>query len=526
MGNEAHSRLILPPSIQREREEGNESGYHIVWQPLPGSQVLALSCPAQDTLYHGTRGPGKTDAQLMKFRRYVGIGYGSYWRGIIYDKGYKPLDDIVSKSKRWFNAFGDGAKFHESLSAYKWTWPTGEELLFRQLKKPGDYWNYHGQEFPFIGGNEITKHATPEVVDLMTSCNRTSFIASEHPIYYPGDKQPHFLPELPLIQFYTANPYGPGHAWVKQRYVDPAPPGVIQRASVSVFNPRTQKREKVLRTRAHLFGSYKENRYLTPEYIATLESIIDPNKRKAWLWGDWDIIAGGALSDIWDARIHVKPRFKVPYSWKLDRSFDWGSSHPFSVGWWAEASGEEARLPDGTTFCPRKGSLIRLGEWYGTEAITTNRGLMLPCEEIADKIKVKEAKFLEDKWIASQVKPGPADNQIGEQREVNVKSIKTKMAQRGCQWTDSDKRPGSRKQGLELMRAMMIASKKGEGPGLYWMDNCRASIALLPNLPRDEDDLDDVNTTAEDHIYDETRYRVLAVRRETIINPLSLHGRK
>jgi hypothetical protein len=41
------------------------------------------------------------------------------------------------------------------------------------------------------------------------------------------------------------------------------------------------------------------------------------------------------------------------------------------------------------------------------------------------------------------------------------------------------------------------------------MDNCRASIAILPTLPRDEDDPDDVDTDAEDHPYDMVRYRVL-----------------
>ncbi len=31
----------------------------IAWRPLPGSQTLALSCPAHVIVYHGTRGPGK-----------------------------------------------------------------------------------------------------------------------------------------------------------------------------------------------------------------------------------------------------------------------------------------------------------------------------------------------------------------------------------------------------------------------------------------------------------------------------------
>lgn len=54
--------------------------YKAVWKPLPGSQSLSLSCPCNEILYEGTRGPGKTAAQLARFRRLVGLGYGSFWR--------------------------------------------------------------------------------------------------------------------------------------------------------------------------------------------------------------------------------------------------------------------------------------------------------------------------------------------------------------------------------------------------------------------------------------------------------------
>jgi hypothetical protein len=43
------------------------------------------------------------------------------------------------------------------------------------------------------------------------------------------------------------------------------------------------------------------------------------------------------------------------------------------------------------------------------------------------------------------------------------------------------------------------------------MDCCKATFATLPVLPRDEKDPDDVDTTAEDHVYDDIRYRVLAM---------------
>lgn len=480
---------------------------HVVWSPLPGSQALALSCPAHHILYEGSRGPGKTDAQLMAFRKNVGRGYGTHWRGIIFDREYKNLDDLINKSLRWFSAFRDGARFLRSKSDYKWVWPTGEELYFRQIKKKEDYWNYHGQEFTFIGWNELCKFPTPELYEAMMSCNRSSFLPLEHS---PDPSKP--LPPIPLVVFCTANPYGPGHNWVKKRFVDPAPPGVLQWKEIDVFNPQTQKREIVRKSQCRLFGSYMENRFLTPEYIAELERCKDKNKRKAWLQGDWNIVAGGALDDLWDENIHVVPRFKVPKGWRVDRSFDWGSSKPFSVGWWALSNGEEAELEDGSIFCPPANSLIRIAEWYGHNPAETNVGLFMSAKEIANTIKVIEATLLERKWVPHHVSPGPADNAIyneTKQDDGTMDSIGKAMERQGVSWEHSIKSPGSRKAGLQLLRDRLQNSLTCEGPGLYFMDNCREAIAQLPVLPRDPDDPDDVDTEAEDHLYDETRYRAL-----------------
>ncbi len=63
----------------------------------------------------GTRGPGKTATQLMRFRSRVGLGYGAFWRGVIFDMEYKNLADIVAQSKKLFNKSGDGAKFLSSV---------------------------------------------------------------------------------------------------------------------------------------------------------------------------------------------------------------------------------------------------------------------------------------------------------------------------------------------------------------------------------------------------------------------------
>ena len=86
--------------------------------------------------------------------------------------------------------------------------------------------------------------------------------------------------------------------------------------------------------------------------LVTCKGLGSPDLVKAMLQGDWNIVSGGALDDLWRSDVHVLPRFRIPFSWRLDRTFDWGSSTPFSVGWWAEANGEEAVLEDGINILP------------------------------------------------------------------------------------------------------------------------------------------------------------------------------
>lgn len=506
----------------------DEQDYEVVWEAIPNSsQHYAVNTRCHHTLYHGTRGPGKTITQLMRFRRNVGVGYGSYWRGVIFDREFKNLSDLVAQSKRFFTAFGDGAKFLESASEYKWVWPTGEELLFRHVKKLSDYDNFHGHEYPFIGWNELTKHPTAELYDKLMSTNRSSFTPEKDTpkllepngrpkrtedggfVYDTSDGKP--LPKIPLEVFSTTNPSGPGHNWVKRRFINVAENGEVVVKEYEVFDPQQQKDVIVRKTQVAIFGSYRENIYLDPEYIAELDRLTDsdPNLKQAWLFGSWDVTAGGALDDLWSRNIHVLPRFPIPKDWKVDRAFDWGSSHPFSVGWWAESNGEEFELEDGTTMCFPAGTLIQFAEWYGTREIGTNKGLKMSAGDVAEGIKEREIALMSEGWVLKQPSPGPADNSIRDKREEDVDTIADKMADKGIRWARCDKSPGSRINGLQLMRDALLASKRKEEAGLYFMTNCEGSIETLPSLPRDEKKIDDVDTSAEDHVYDMVRYRVL-----------------
>lgn len=508
-------------AINAPVEPGN---FEIIWEPQEGSQTIAMDSRCDHTLYEGARGPGKTVTQLMRFLRLVGKGYGAFWKGIIFDLEFDHLGGLVAESKKWFNLFDDGAKFYESTSAYKWVWPTGEELLFRHVKKIGDYEGFHGHEYPFIGWNELTKHASSALYDKFMSCNRSSFdpITNTPHIknndgsvsYLTKNGMP--LPPIPLEVFSTTNPNGPGHNWVKRRFIDIAPRGRVVRITAQIYNPQTKKEETHTKTQIAIFGSYRENRFLDPKYIVELETLKDKNLRRSWLYGDWSVTAGGAFDDVWDEVFNVVPRFVVPSGWRLKRTFDWGSTHPFSVGWWAEANGEEAIMPDGRTFGPPAGSLIRFNEWYGCQLdgegkpdYGSNKGLKLAATRIAEGIRDREISLMENNWISEQPMAGPADNQIRNVNESETDTIEKKMAKVGVRWTASDKSKGSRKIGLEIAREIIDNAKTCEGPALYVMEHCRAFIATLPTLTRDPDNQDDVNTEEEDHIWDETRYCIL-----------------
>jgi hypothetical protein len=426
---------------------------------------LFLSCPVYEVLYEGTRGSSKTDALLMDFAQFVGRGFGQHWRGVLFRQTYPQLTDVVAKTNKWFPRIFPAAKFNEST--HTWKWPDGEELLLRWMRVPKDYWHYHGHEYPWIGWEELTNWPTDECYELMKSCSRSS---------HPG---------MPRRYRATANPYGVGHNWVKRYYISPAPTGKI------IAND-----EGLERVRVH--GHWSENRVLLmadPEYPKKLASDTNPHRRKAWLEGSWDIISGGMFDDVWDANIHVIQPFEIPKSWTVFRSHDWGSAKPSSTGWWAESDGTDRRFP--------RGSLIRVAElytWTGKE----NEGERLATKPLTERILGHQ------RALGRTVEPGPADLPTADDGE----SVRDKMSKLGLTWTVPDAKQKSRVAGWERMRDMLLAAAQPipEEPGLWVFNTCTQFIRTVPVLPRDEKKPDDVDTDAEDHVADESRYA--AMRRD------------
>lgn len=436
------------------------TGPRIIWQPLPGSQTKFLTCPIFEALLEGTRGGGKTDTLLMSFAQHCGRGLGEHWRGVLFRLTYPQLADVVAKSKRWFYQIFPGIKFNES--DYCWKWPTGEMLFFRYGESEDDYWNYHGHEYPWLAFEELTNWRDSSFYEAMHSTCRSS---------YPG---------MPRMIRATCNPFGRGHGWVKDRFnlgTNGTPSGQVIR--IEGEKPRVRIRSSVY-----------ENRHLLendPEYIKTLEALKDPNRRKAWLEGDWDIHVGSFFEGVWDAKRHVIDPFPIPASWQVWKSMDWGFAAPYAVLWLAMD-------PDGCVYVWRE--LYGAGEKLGEGS-----------REHADGVARKILRIEEhDERMGYEYRMNLADPAIFSNTGTN-NTIGGIFKGAGVRWQEAWNGKGSIANGAQEIMRLLSEDK------LKIFSTCKHLLRTMPALGPDELDPEKYDTRGEDHATDALRYGVMRRRR-------------
>lgn len=478
-----------------------------VWAAQPGSQQAFLECRnhVYECLYEGNRGPGKTDALLMDFAQETGKGFGALWRGFIMRRTYPELEDVINKSLQWFPQMWPEAQYNGGK--HFWRWPSGETLYLRQFENEADYWKYHGHEYPWQAWEELTNWPDLTGYFKMQSLCRCS-----------GN------PDVPCRIRATCNPYGVGHGVIKEYFRLPVP---ANKHFGTVIDNDEDDEGNVRPTRVAVHGHLLENKVLLhvdPTYPQKLRAAASNDAEyQAWVHGNWNIVAGGMFSDVWDPQYNVVPSFTVPHSWIIDRAFDWGSSKPFSVGWWAESDGSDLLLGNGKVMSTVRGDLFRIAEWYGWNG-KANKGSEMLATQISEGIVEREIKM----GLRGKVYPGPADTSIF--TNENGPGIAADMAKpvrvggrmyQGVQWTRADKKSGSRITGWQKMREMLKGAhrtnKPRENPGLFAVEHCAQFIRTIPALTRDPKKMDDVDTKAEDHIADETRYRVRFAGRRGVI---------
>lgn len=299
---------------------------------------------------------------------------------------------------------------------------------------------------------------------------------------------------LPRLQL-TSNPGGISHNYLKQRYISPAPPGqefIDEDGQKCLFLP---------------FGA-KENPHVDYEsYDRQLRSIGDPIKYKRLAEGDWDCGEGTFFENSFSRKYNVVQKFDVPSDWICRRHFDHGYSAPFAVEWIAEVKGQnEITLPDGRDLYLPNGSFVVFDEWYGNNnPKDRNQGIRFSATEIASGILKRE----EEMGMQKRIKPGASDTAIWSVLSEN--SIADEMRAVGVTFTKSDKSPGSRSRGWQIVADLMKAAHvdgKIEKPCLLFMEHCTEIITDISTIPTSKKSNDDVDTSSTDHTLDTLRYAV------------------
>lgn len=172
------------------------------------------------------------------------------------------LDDVIARSRDIYPA--SGAVYQEQ--AKTWTWGSGAYLRMRYLESVDDAGRYQGHRYSWLGIDEAGQYQNPEIIDRLRACLRS--------------------PEgVPCLLRLTGNPGGPGHEWLKKRYVLPA-------------SPKKPHRDADGNLRVFIPSKLQDNAILAkgdPEYIKRIKASGPAWLVRAWLEGDWDAEPSGGF---------------------------------------------------------------------------------------------------------------------------------------------------------------------------------------------------------------------------------------
>ncbi len=438
----------------------------IVWRPQTGPQKALVDCPLPEIFFGGARGGGKTDGVLgkwaLKERR-----YGPDFNAVMFRRTTVSSEDAIGRSRQIYKPLGGIFNAGRRI----WTMPNGGRIAFAYLDNVADAQEYQGRNLTDVWVEEVGQYADPAPIERLFGLLRSAN-------------------GVPVQMILTGNPGGPGQHWISNRY------GLIPFPD----KPRVLTRKLANGSSHHVAvipSRITDNRILMkadPGYIDRLHMVGNKELVQAWLQGDWGAVEG-AFFDDWDAGRHVLSPFTIPEHWLRFRSGDWGTARPFSIGWWAVAS-EEMVVQE--RVIPR-GAMVRYREWYGCHRDKPNSGLRLPAAEVARQVAVLEA--------ADRIAYGVLDDACF--ANTGGPTIAETFADAGVPWERSGHKQrvsrGGVLGGWDLMRARLRGNVDGD-PMLFVFNTCHAFLRTVPVLQHNPLTPEDLDTEAEDHIADETRY--------------------
>ena len=396
----------------------------------------------------------------------------------------KPLRELLQCGMK-----NSVARYNDSRKELKFI--NGSEILFRYCNAEKDLDNFQGVQFDVIFFDEATQ-LKQEWITKICACVRG-------------------VNDFPKRTYYTMNPGGASHGYFKRLFID-----------------KVYEQGEYAEDYSFIQSLVTDNKALmdqNPEYIKQLEA-LPPKLREAWLNGRWDIFEGAFFEEfratpdpqachdagitVEDALIqqrytHVIKPFRIPNSWKIYRSYDFGFGKPFAVNWFAVDY-------DGTAYM--------ILELYGCTG-TPNEGVKwspeMQFKEVA-RIE-REHPYLKGKRIHGVADPSIWDGSRG------IAIIE--KAEEQHLWFD--KGINDRIPGWMQIHERLKFDEDGRAM-LYIFDNCKDSIRVFPLMMYDEHKPEDLDTDLEDHILDSVRYfcmmrpiapRKIEVKEKPLYDPLN-----
>jgi hypothetical protein len=349
-----------------------------------------------------------------------------------------------------------------------WRFPNGGTLELGQLADMQNLNKYQGRSFSLVFVDELAQYPTPVLIDQLRGSLRA-------------------VKGVPTRMVVAANPGGVGHAWISARYV--------------IGKPRWRRFDVDGQSWVYAPSIFTDNPHLDfDDYRRQLESATstDPELRKAWLTGDWNIARGAFFAGVLGEKNKVEEWEPRRYwNFHLYLGHDYGSSAPSVTYIVARSLG--GRGPDGR-FYPA-GSILLLDELATAERHDPSQGLGYTIPHLAEMITE-----LAQKWGIRRPS-GVADDACFARHGHLAGSIADEFRQAGVYWRRA--RKGNRVAGWATLRRMMEDAGKPDRAGFYVSTRCRYWWETVPSLPRDPRRPEDVDTRAPDHAADASRYAVV-----------------
>jgi hypothetical protein len=239
----------------------------VVWNPHPGQQWRFLQSNADEALFGGAAGPGKTECLLMEGLRQIA---NPAYRAIIFRRIFPSLeaaDGLIDRSLRFYPSYGG----RYNGSKHVWIFPTGARIYFGHMQYEKDKHKYQGAQFSYIGFDELTEFSEDQYL-YMFSRNRAA-VGTGLRCYIRS----------------ATNPGNIGHAWVKRRFV--TRDIVNQKKYFAILDGEDVEclpDHPHAVSRAYYPAVVSDNPSISEDYIRNLNALSDPVEKARLLSGDWD----------------------------------------------------------------------------------------------------------------------------------------------------------------------------------------------------------------------------------------------